>query len=219
MVSNRAKCLPVTPCFFFSLSSSGLCLEKVPAASPSLSNKNAGSPASNRTMTEREQEIITCYEKSGDIALLYLQEAEKVCCQAVMASQSAVFSLHVVVFHCPYGRVMNILLTAFEFDWCATALDGQLANKSLRLYLPRAQTEQTAVKLRRMQLKYSNLDVVILVRNSIMYLRHRWENLLFILKQKSSLSNAETGDIWLFVETLIPETCIAYLLTSFLLVF
>uniref|UniRef100_A0A8C4NX54 Tetratricopeptide repeat protein 7 N-terminal domain-containing protein n=1 Tax=Dicentrarchus labrax TaxID=13489 RepID=A0A8C4NX54_DICLA len=28
--------------------------------------------------TEREQEIITCYEKSGDIALLYLQEAEKV---------------------------------------------------------------------------------------------------------------------------------------------
>uniref|UniRef100_A0A673BUL2 Tetratricopeptide repeat protein 7B n=1 Tax=Sphaeramia orbicularis TaxID=375764 RepID=A0A673BUL2_9TELE len=36
----------------------GLCLEKV------------GS-------TEREQEIITCYEKSGDIALLYLQEAEK----------------------------------------------------------------------------------------------------------------------------------------------
>uniref|UniRef100_A0A7N8XUS9 Tetratricopeptide repeat domain 7B n=1 Tax=Mastacembelus armatus TaxID=205130 RepID=A0A7N8XUS9_9TELE len=46
----------------------GLCLEKVPAASPSLSNKNS----------EREQEIITCYEKSGDIALLYLQEAEKV---------------------------------------------------------------------------------------------------------------------------------------------
>uniref|UniRef100_UPI003AB06266 tetratricopeptide repeat protein 7B isoform X5 n=1 Tax=Centroberyx gerrardi TaxID=166262 RepID=UPI003AB06266 len=45
----------------------GLCLEKVPAASPSLSNKNA----------ERDQEIITCYEKSGDIALLYLQEVEK----------------------------------------------------------------------------------------------------------------------------------------------
>lgn len=58
---------------------SGLCLEKVPAASPSLSNKNTGSPASNRSVTEREQEIITCYEKSGDIALLYLQEAEKVC--------------------------------------------------------------------------------------------------------------------------------------------
>uniref|UniRef100_A0A7N8YBX0 Tetratricopeptide repeat protein 7B n=1 Tax=Mastacembelus armatus TaxID=205130 RepID=A0A7N8YBX0_9TELE len=55
----------------------GLCLEKVPAASPSLSNKNSGSPSSNRSTTEREQEIITCYEKSGDIALLYLQEAEK----------------------------------------------------------------------------------------------------------------------------------------------
>uniref|UniRef100_A0AAQ5X9U0 Tetratricopeptide repeat protein 7 N-terminal domain-containing protein n=1 Tax=Amphiprion ocellaris TaxID=80972 RepID=A0AAQ5X9U0_AMPOC len=56
----------------------GLCLEKVPAASPSLSNKNTGSPLSNRNTTERDQEIITCYEKSGDIALLYLQEAEKV---------------------------------------------------------------------------------------------------------------------------------------------
>lgn len=57
---------------------SGLCLEKVPAASPSLSNKNAGSPSSIKSTTDREQEIITCYEKSGDIALLYLQEAEKV---------------------------------------------------------------------------------------------------------------------------------------------
>uniref|UniRef100_A0A8C2PP77 Tetratricopeptide repeat protein 7B n=1 Tax=Cyprinus carpio TaxID=7962 RepID=A0A8C2PP77_CYPCA len=46
----------------------GLCLEKVPMASPSLSNRNA----------DRDQEIITCYEKSGDIALLYLQEVEKV---------------------------------------------------------------------------------------------------------------------------------------------
>uniref|UniRef100_A0A3B3BWF5 Tetratricopeptide repeat domain 7B n=1 Tax=Oryzias melastigma TaxID=30732 RepID=A0A3B3BWF5_ORYME len=45
----------------------GLCLEK-----------NTGSPSSNRSTTDREQEIITCYEKSGDIALLYLQEAEKV---------------------------------------------------------------------------------------------------------------------------------------------
>ncbi|XP_059377150.1 tetratricopeptide repeat protein 7B-like [Carassius carassius] len=45
----------------------GLCLEKVPMASPSLSSRNA----------ERDQEIITCYEKSGDIALLYLQEVEK----------------------------------------------------------------------------------------------------------------------------------------------
>ncbi|XP_062413214.1 tetratricopeptide repeat protein 7B isoform X2 [Pungitius pungitius] len=55
----------------------GLCLEKVPAASPSLSNKNTGSPSSNRSTTDQDQEIITCYEKSGDIALLYLQEAEK----------------------------------------------------------------------------------------------------------------------------------------------
>ncbi|TNN58657.1 Tetratricopeptide repeat protein 7B [Liparis tanakae] len=55
----------------------GLCLEKTPAASPSLSNKNTGSPSSNRSTTNQEQEIITCYEKSGDIALLYLQEAEK----------------------------------------------------------------------------------------------------------------------------------------------
>ncbi|XP_050988987.1 tetratricopeptide repeat protein 7B isoform X3 [Labeo rohita] len=45
----------------------GLCLEKVPMASPSLSNRNA----------DKDQEIITCYEKSGDIALLYLQEVEK----------------------------------------------------------------------------------------------------------------------------------------------
>ncbi|XP_062863527.1 tetratricopeptide repeat protein 7B isoform X1 [Trichomycterus rosablanca] len=41
----------------------GLCLEKVSAPSSS--------------SAERDQEIITCYEKSGDIALLYLQEAEK----------------------------------------------------------------------------------------------------------------------------------------------
>uniref|UniRef100_A0A3Q3KBX6 Tetratricopeptide repeat protein 7B n=1 Tax=Monopterus albus TaxID=43700 RepID=A0A3Q3KBX6_MONAL len=60
------------------LIANGLCLEKVPAVSPSLSNKNTGSPLSNRSTTEQEQEIITCYEKSGDIALLYLQEAEKV---------------------------------------------------------------------------------------------------------------------------------------------
>uniref|UniRef100_A0A4W5MV27 Tetratricopeptide repeat domain 7B n=1 Tax=Hucho hucho TaxID=62062 RepID=A0A4W5MV27_9TELE len=45
----------------------GLCLEKVPAASPSLSNCNV----------DKDQEVITCYEKSGDIALLYLQEVEK----------------------------------------------------------------------------------------------------------------------------------------------
>uniref|UniRef100_A0A4W4FVX8 Tetratricopeptide repeat protein 7B n=1 Tax=Electrophorus electricus TaxID=8005 RepID=A0A4W4FVX8_ELEEL len=45
----------------------GLCLEKLPAASPSMSNRTV----------DRDQEIITCYEKSGDIALLYLQEMEK----------------------------------------------------------------------------------------------------------------------------------------------
>uniref|UniRef100_A0A674B8N9 Tetratricopeptide repeat protein 7B n=1 Tax=Salmo trutta TaxID=8032 RepID=A0A674B8N9_SALTR len=49
------------------LISNGLCLEKVPAASPSLSNRNV----------DKDQEVITCYEKSGDIALLYLQEVEK----------------------------------------------------------------------------------------------------------------------------------------------
>uniref|UniRef100_A0A3B5M2J3 Tetratricopeptide repeat protein 7 N-terminal domain-containing protein n=1 Tax=Xiphophorus couchianus TaxID=32473 RepID=A0A3B5M2J3_9TELE len=54
----------------------GLCLEKVPDSSPSL--LNSGSPSTNRSPVAREQEIITCYEKSGDIALLYLQEAEKV---------------------------------------------------------------------------------------------------------------------------------------------
>uniref|UniRef100_A0A8C7XTK3 Tetratricopeptide repeat domain 7B n=1 Tax=Oryzias sinensis TaxID=183150 RepID=A0A8C7XTK3_9TELE len=43
--------------------------------------QNSGSPSSSRSTTDREQEIITCYEKSGDIALLYLQEAEKVCIQ------------------------------------------------------------------------------------------------------------------------------------------
>lgn len=68
----------LSPWALFPSLPSGLCLEKVPAASPSLSNKNTGSPSSNRSTTDREQEIITCYEKSGDIALLYLQEAEKV---------------------------------------------------------------------------------------------------------------------------------------------
>ncbi|KAF4083761.1 hypothetical protein AMELA_G00120430 [Ameiurus melas] len=42
----------------------GLCLEKMSNSCP---------PSSS----EGDQEIITCYEKSGDIALLYLQEAEK----------------------------------------------------------------------------------------------------------------------------------------------
>uniref|UniRef100_A0A5F8GH52 Tetratricopeptide repeat protein 7B n=1 Tax=Monodelphis domestica TaxID=13616 RepID=A0A5F8GH52_MONDO len=48
-------------------STKGLCLEKVPVSS-SASNLHV----------DREQDIITCYEKAGDIALLYLQEIEKV---------------------------------------------------------------------------------------------------------------------------------------------
>uniref|UniRef100_A0A8C4SNB0 Tetratricopeptide repeat domain 7B n=1 Tax=Erpetoichthys calabaricus TaxID=27687 RepID=A0A8C4SNB0_ERPCA len=44
----------------------GLCLEKVSSLSPA-----------NSRHKDEEQEIITCYEKSGDIALLYLQEVEK----------------------------------------------------------------------------------------------------------------------------------------------
>ncbi|XP_064342265.1 tetratricopeptide repeat protein 7B isoform X6 [Camelus dromedarius] len=45
----------------------GLCLEKLPISS-SASNLHV----------DREQDVITCYEKAGDIALLYLQEIEKV---------------------------------------------------------------------------------------------------------------------------------------------
>ncbi|XP_027855633.1 tetratricopeptide repeat protein 7B-like isoform X2 [Xiphophorus couchianus] len=52
----------------------GLCLEKIPDSSPSA---DSGSSESSQSSAAREQEIITCYEKSGDIALLYLQEAEK----------------------------------------------------------------------------------------------------------------------------------------------
>ncbi|XP_044520945.1 tetratricopeptide repeat protein 7B isoform X2 [Gracilinanus agilis] len=48
-------------------STKGLCLEKLPISS-SASNLHV----------DREQDIITCYEKAGDIALLYLQEIEKV---------------------------------------------------------------------------------------------------------------------------------------------
>ncbi|XP_050809192.1 tetratricopeptide repeat protein 7B isoform X2 [Gopherus flavomarginatus] len=48
-------------------STKGLCLEKLPISSST----------SNLHM-DREQEIITCYEKAGDIALLYLQEIERV---------------------------------------------------------------------------------------------------------------------------------------------
>ncbi|XP_076407339.1 tetratricopeptide repeat protein 7B isoform X3 [Peromyscus maniculatus bairdii] len=45
----------------------GLCLEKLPVSS-STSNLHV----------DREQDVITCYEKAGDIALLYLQEIERV---------------------------------------------------------------------------------------------------------------------------------------------
>uniref|UniRef100_A0A8C2PP79 Tetratricopeptide repeat domain 7B n=1 Tax=Cyprinus carpio TaxID=7962 RepID=A0A8C2PP79_CYPCA len=68
----------------------GLCLEKVPMASPSLSNRNA----------DRDQEIITCYEKSGDIALLYLQEVEKVFQNVpslLFFSSSSIFTLFLTI--------------------------------------------------------------------------------------------------------------------------
>ncbi|KAM7157897.1 tetratricopeptide repeat protein 7B isoform 4-T4 [Molossus nigricans] len=45
----------------------GLCLEKLPISS-STSNLHV----------DREQDVITCYEKAGDIALLYLQEIERI---------------------------------------------------------------------------------------------------------------------------------------------
>ncbi|XP_069807313.1 tetratricopeptide repeat protein 7B isoform X2 [Dendropsophus ebraccatus] len=44
----------------------GLCLEKLPTSS-----------STNSLHVDRDQEIITCYEKAGDIALLYLQEVER----------------------------------------------------------------------------------------------------------------------------------------------
>lgn len=53
--------------FEFFFASLGLCLEKLPISS-SASNLHV----------DREQEIVTCYEKAGDIALLYLQEIERV---------------------------------------------------------------------------------------------------------------------------------------------
>uniref|UniRef100_A0A6I8SZY9 Tetratricopeptide repeat protein 7B n=1 Tax=Xenopus tropicalis TaxID=8364 RepID=A0A6I8SZY9_XENTR len=48
-------------------STKGLCLEKLPTSS-----------STNSLHLDRDQEIITCYEKAGDIALLYLQEIERV---------------------------------------------------------------------------------------------------------------------------------------------
>ncbi|KAM9294159.1 tetratricopeptide repeat protein 7B isoform 2-T2 [Gastrophryne carolinensis] len=44
----------------------GLCLEKLPH-----------SASTNSLLVDRDQEIITCYEKAGDIALIYLQEVER----------------------------------------------------------------------------------------------------------------------------------------------
>ncbi|KAM4662604.1 tetratricopeptide repeat protein 7B isoform 2-T2 [Discoglossus pictus] len=48
-------------------STKGLCLEKMTSSS-----------STNSLHVDRDQEIITCYEKAGDIALLYLQEMERV---------------------------------------------------------------------------------------------------------------------------------------------
>ncbi|XP_068110676.1 tetratricopeptide repeat protein 7B isoform X2 [Hyperolius riggenbachi] len=44
----------------------GLCLERLPV-----------SASTNSLNVDRDQEIITCYEKAGDIALIYLQEVER----------------------------------------------------------------------------------------------------------------------------------------------
>ncbi|XP_033706617.1 tetratricopeptide repeat protein 7B isoform X4 [Tursiops truncatus] len=44
----------------------GLCLEKLPISS-----------STSNLLVDREQDVITCYEKAGDIALLYLQEIER----------------------------------------------------------------------------------------------------------------------------------------------
>uniref|UniRef100_A0A8I5T2W1 Tetratricopeptide repeat protein 7B n=1 Tax=Pongo abelii TaxID=9601 RepID=A0A8I5T2W1_PONAB len=66
--------LPLTPAPPYRLrviaeayATKGLCLEKLPISS-STSNLHV----------DREQDVITCYEKAGDIALLYLQEIERV---------------------------------------------------------------------------------------------------------------------------------------------
>uniref|UniRef100_A0A8C1PT52 Tetratricopeptide repeat domain 7B n=1 Tax=Cyprinus carpio TaxID=7962 RepID=A0A8C1PT52_CYPCA len=79
----------------------GLCLEKVPMASPSLSNRNA----------DRDQEIITCYEKSGDIALLYLQEVEKVFPNV----PSLLFFFFLLHFHIVFSQVLIDIKTCINF--------------------------------------------------------------------------------------------------------
>lgn len=105
------------PPFHFSFSSLGLCLEKVPPGSPSLTNKTP----------DRDQDIITYYEKSGDIALLYLQEVEKV----RMGPDSC--------------QVMLFLSLGVMSSWSAvsmeTALDGTHCTGKLR------NTERVAINV------------------------------------------------------------------------
>lgn len=74
---------------------SGLCLEKLPISS-SASNLHV----------DREQEIVTCYEKAGDIALLYLQEIERV-------SQDDLLNWRIawLIFH---RCITNILVTQLK---------------------------------------------------------------------------------------------------------
>uniref|UniRef100_A0A674B8H7 Tetratricopeptide repeat domain 7B n=1 Tax=Salmo trutta TaxID=8032 RepID=A0A674B8H7_SALTR len=116
----------------------GLCLEKVPAASPSLSNRNV----------DKDQEVITCYEKSGDIALLYLQEVEKVTYLPThenpmlrwLVNQA---ELTVVVFrHCLYNRLLTISPSL------STALSFPLSSFSLSLlFCPQENTEEALLLL------------------------------------------------------------------------
>lgn len=68
-------------CVWFLL---GLCLEKLPISS-STSNLHV----------DREQDVITCYEKAGDIALLYLQEIERVSEDHVFLPLENVLKFHI----------------------------------------------------------------------------------------------------------------------------
>uniref|UniRef100_A0A4W3JBB8 Tetratricopeptide repeat protein 7B n=1 Tax=Callorhinchus milii TaxID=7868 RepID=A0A4W3JBB8_CALMI len=52
--------------------------ERIPELIKQLSKLLEGSSRSTEQQLEQEQEIIACYEKAGDIALLYLQETERV---------------------------------------------------------------------------------------------------------------------------------------------
>lgn len=62
----------------------GLCVEKLPISS-STSNLHV----------DREQDVITCYEKAGDIALLYLQEIERVSGAMCLFPWIAVFKFQI----------------------------------------------------------------------------------------------------------------------------